>query len=375
MNSFCFDDYIFEPSPIEITRHNWCIARCVKGDEVSILHFCDSESYRDGLLIDDLWWENAVDSKYNEIEDIYLIAEGLSIQEDYELDNQYAFFCNANKITKRFIHIENVNVPNRDFLLEKCNKYISSYSESKLSPLLSIITTVYNNAVLLEQTIQSVINQKSNRIEYVIKDACSTDNFEDVVNKYSGYGIRVVRCKDGGIYDGMDQGFRKAKGQYIQILNSDDVFYDSSVADKYIKEIELKDADVFCSNIIICHDNGSKQIRDADLTKLRYRSCINHTSLVMKYYDYCRIGGFDRKMKIVADCDLTIKIVKAGLKIKHLPLICVAFRKGGASSSVSWQQLKEGLVCRYRYSAFNIPGYLYTIFIFIRKFFSARSSG
>ena len=374
MNKLCLDDYIFELLPVEITRHNWCIARCVNGDKVSLLHFCDNESYKDGLLIDDLWWESANDSKFHEIDDIYILAEGLSIHEDYELSDQYAFFCNANKIKKTFVRIEDIDLSSKTVILEKCSECNSLYFKFSLTPVLSVITTVYNNAVLLEQTIQSVINQKSSRIEYVIKDACSTDNFEEVVNKYSGYGIKVVRCKDCGIYDGMDQGFKEAKGQYIQILNSDDVFYDSYVTDKYIKEIEQKNAEVFCSNIIMCHGDGSKKIRVADLSKIRYRSCINHTSLVMKHDDYCKLGGFDKRLKIAADCDLTIKIVKAGLRIKHLPLICVAFRMGGTSSSISWQQLWEGLVCRYRFSALNIPGYFFTILKFIREYVSSRTA-
>ena len=233
--------------------------------------------------------------------------------------------------------------------------------------MISVITTVYNNAFLLEQTIQSVINQRVNEYEYIIKDACSTDNFDEIVAKYEKYGVRVVKSKDRGIYDGMDQGFKVSSGEYIQILNSDDVFSDSGVIVKYIEEIKRREADAYCSDIVLCYPDGTRFTRRPDLKKLRYQSCINHTSLALKKSDYVSLGGFDKNLYIAADCDLTIKMVKAGLSIKYIPLTCVYFRMGGASSGISLKQLKEGLICRYRYSKWNIDGIFFTFLQFLKN--------
>lgn len=332
-----------------------------------MLHVCNDDSFKDGLLIDTLWWENASNSKFQNIEDVYILINGILKIEDFELSPCFSFFCNAKRISKRFYQVNDIDDKSKDYVLRYEKSLISSYKTTSITPLLSIVTTVYNNAILLEQTIQSVINQKTDKIDYIIKDACSTDNFDEIVHRYAKYNINVVKCKDFGIYDGMEQGFEAASGEYVQILNSDDVFYNSEVTNSYIAEIKNNASDAFCSNILLCFPNCKQIIRKPNLKKLRYQSCINHTSLVLKKSDYFRLGGFDKNLKIAADCDLTIKMAKDGLIIKRIPMISVNFRMGGTSSKISWRQLREGLICRYRYSFFNIDGYIFTILQFIKN--------
>ncbi|OKZ21184.1 MAG: hypothetical protein BHV77_08810 [Bacteroides sp. 43_108] len=377
MNKFPFDKITLYYTPVEITRENWIIGNYI--DEESLInyevHYCKNEFYKDGLLIDDVWAQNIYDYKANKKIDIYILEKEQKLLNDFTLDKGYCYFLSCKNIEKYFIHINNLNA----FFVEKIQKYKNIPSRYinisfEIKPVLSIITTVYNNSFLLEQTLQSVINQNSDSFEYIIKDANSNDNFDEVVNRYKKYGIRILKSKDTGIYDGMNQGIRTANGTYVQILNSDDVFYYNNIINKYIKELKKEDADAYCSDIKITYQNGKTFIRKADLSKLRFRSCINHTSLAMKLSDYIKLGGFDLNLSIAADCDLTIKIVKAGLKIKHLDIVCVKFRAAGASNSAyTLKMLKENLVCRYRYSALNIIGYCYTILQFLKiKIYKSR---
>jgi hypothetical protein len=359
----------FEDSPIEITRCNWIIGSYA--DQLNNvyyeIHFCKGNFYYKGLLIDDTWSHNSRKVCTETKEDIYILY-GSSPFDDFTLSNKYCYFSDFKYIRKVFIHYEELSYSDIK-ILRDYTYLMSDYPIIIDEPVLSVVTTVYNNAFLLEQTIQSVINQKCNNFEYIIKDACSNDGVEIVVRKYSEYGIKFISQKDNGIYDGMDQGFKISSGEYIQILNSDDVFHDNKVVNRYIEEIWKKEADAYCSDIVLCYHDGRRIVRTPELKKLRYQSCINHTSLALKKDDYIRIGGFDKSLRYAADCDLTIKIVKSGLIIKKIPIVCVLFRMGGASSTLSWKILKEGLICRYRYSLFNIDGYLYTILSFLKNKF------
>lgn len=369
IDNFTLDKIILRDNFIEITRDNWIIGDYLDIDKSLLyeLHYCTSNYYRGGILIDDIWSQDLYNSNIKKKIDIYLLEENCVNSINFRLDGRYCFFLMAKDIEKKFIYISDFDSYYIEKIIEKCSNLQSNYNKSKEKPLLTIITTVYNNSFLLEQTIQSVINQLSNSFEYIIKDACSNDGFNEVIDRYKDYGIKVITTKDNGIYDGMDQGIKAAKGKYVQILNSDDVFNSNDVLTRYISEIKKDETVAYCSDIMIYYPNNKNFIRKADLSKLRYRSCINHTSLALKRSDYLNLGGFDLKLSIAADCDLTIKMKRSGLIIKHLDLICVKFRAEGASNSIyTLKMLKENLICRYRYSAFNILGYCFTLLQFLK---------
>lgn len=355
--------------PIEITRHNWIIGNYIDEDKSIYyeLHYCNNDYYKGGLLIDDVWSNTLQKVNTNKKVDIYVLSAECCGYADFTMNEKYCYFLNCKNIEKQFIWQKDLDSESLQRIASVCNNLKSKYSNKSGKPIITVVTTVYNNALLLEQTIQSVINQNVDGLEYIIKDADSKDEFDEVVGRYSNYGIKVIKSKDKGIYDGMDQGVKAASGEYFQVLNSDDLFYGSDITRKYIDEIKSNHEDAYCSDMNIKFPNGKSIRRIADLSKLRYRSCVNHPSLVMKLSDYKRLGGFDLGLSISADCDLTIKMVKAKVKIKHLEFLSVNFRAEGASNSVyTLKILKENLICRYRYSQFNIPGYCYTILQFLK---------
>ncbi|MBD3842980.1 MAG: glycosyltransferase, partial [Campylobacterales bacterium] len=70
-------------------------------------------------------------------------------------------------------------------------------------PLISIITVVYNGEKYLEETIQSVINQTYDNVEYIIIDGGSNDGTLDIIKKYEDRIDYWVSERDKGIYDAM----------------------------------------------------------------------------------------------------------------------------------------------------------------------------
>jgi len=91
-------------------------------------------------------------------------------------------------------------------------------------PKISVITVVYSDKIGLEKTIQSVINQTYDNIEYIIIDGGSSDGTVDVIKKYEAKIDYWVSEKDNGIYDAMNKGIVLAKGKYLLFLNAGDNF-------------------------------------------------------------------------------------------------------------------------------------------------------
>lgn len=359
-------------NPIEITRSNWIVGSYLDTKESVYyeLHYCKSNHYLTGFLIDDVWSQNIFDIKAKRKVDIYVVSGCSELSSNFFLNENYCYFLQTKSVEKRFLQYDELKPDEKlaiDSIISLCRTKYSSGNREHNKPILSIVTTVFNNALLLEQTIQSVINQTSCNFEYIIKDAKSKDNFEEVIKRYADCDVTILSEKDKGIYDGMHQGFLAARGDYLQILNSDDLFYDSNVVSRYINEIASTHADGYCSDIMIRFPDGKRMLRKADLRKLKLRACVNHTSLAIKKDRYFFVGGFDLSLRIAADYDLTIKLIKSGCSIKHLDMICVNFRAEGASNNgYDWKTLKEGLICRSRVSRINILGYLYAIAQFIK---------
>lgn len=89
-------------------------------------------------------------------------------------------------------------------------------------PLTTVITVVFNGERHLEKTIQSVISQTYDNIEYIIVDGGSTDGTLDIIKKYEDKIDYWVSEPDEGISDAFNKGITAATGKFIGIINSDD---------------------------------------------------------------------------------------------------------------------------------------------------------
>jgi glycosyltransferase involved in cell wall biosynthesis len=95
-------------------------------------------------------------------------------------------------------------------------------------PLISVITASYNQGRFIAATIRSVLEQGYPRIEHIVVDGGSTDDTADVL---AGFPHLVVICeRDRGQADAINKGFRRATGDILCFLNSDDTFEPGTLA-------------------------------------------------------------------------------------------------------------------------------------------------
>ncbi len=102
-------------------------------------------------------------------------------------------------------------------------------------PLISVITVVSNGEKHLEKTIQSVMNQAYDNVEYIIIDGGSTDGTVDIIRRYDDQIDYWVSEPDSGIYDAMNKAASTSNGNWLYFIGADDVLYEvAEFADAYV---------------------------------------------------------------------------------------------------------------------------------------------
>ena len=91
-------------------------------------------------------------------------------------------------------------------------------------PLVSIVTVVFNGEKYLKETIQSVINQSYDNVEYIIIDGGSTDETLNIIKKYEDKIDYWVSEQDEGMYDALRKGFSLCNGEVMAYINADDFY-------------------------------------------------------------------------------------------------------------------------------------------------------
>lgn len=151
-------------------------------------------------------------------------------------------YCNE-KLRSKLIDegIERRKMFSWDLCAEKTIEHIFSVYKPQKSkvcrfsehPLVSIITPSYNQGEFIRDTIESVLNQSYDNIEYIVMDGGSTDNTVEILKSY-GDRIKWISEKDKGQADAVNKGIRAAQGEIIGWLNSDDTYYLETV-EKIVK--------------------------------------------------------------------------------------------------------------------------------------------
>lgn len=100
------------------------------------------------------------------------------------------------------------------------------------TPLFSIITITYNAANELPATMRSVAEQSFTDFEHLIIDGASKDNTLEVAKSLGTEMMTIYREPDKGLYDAMNKGLAKARGEYLIFLNAGDAFHAADTLQK-----------------------------------------------------------------------------------------------------------------------------------------------
>ncbi len=196
---------------------------------------------------------------------------------------------------------------------------------------ISIITICFNSEKTIEQTIRSVIKQKTPEIEYIIIDGGSTDGTENIISRYISDIDSYVSEKDRGISDAFNKGIKKAKGEYVGIINSDDQYLPNAFK-TFLSEVK-EGTDVFFGNGIRVFPNGKckKFLANPDVNALHDSMSMCHPAVFVRRGAYERYGLFSEEYKFVMDRELLLRFLNAGALFQYSSNYFSTYSMGGLS--------------------------------------------
>lgn len=223
--------------------------------------------------------------------------------------------------------------------------------------LISVITVVFNGAKYIEQTIQSVINQLYDNVEYIIIDGGSTDETIKIIRKYEDYIDYWVSEKDEGIYQAMNKGISLVSGQWLNFLGCDDIFYDFEAVLSIKNEFY---------NVMMIYGNsffeGNIPIRSTFSPKILFHNTINHQSA---FYNSTLFEKwkYDNQLKLIADYELNLMLYKNKLPVKKVEFNITISKDKGLSRTLFSKVIEETSYVREKQLGSFLNLFIHPIFL------------
>lgn len=245
--------------------------------------------------------------------------------------------------------------------------------------LVSVITISYNQENFIENAIKSVVNQNYPNIEYIVIDAGSGDKSREIIKKYEKKINKIIFENDEGPADGLNKGFKIAKGDILCWLNSDDVLLDGAIETIVRTFQNNKDIDVIYGNAWILDQYGNR-VRKFHSDKFNVSmalygaSIISQQSTFIKKKSYLKTSGFNKSNKISWDSELFLDLALVGCKFYKTNefLSCLRMHDEGITGSglhneKLHKEIKK-ILLRVKKRKFNkLDSIIFYFFYFLRK--------
>ena len=230
------------------------------------------------------------------------------------------------------------------------------------SPLFSVIVLTYLQRHLLNDCLDSILDQDYPNIELVVCDDCSADfDPEEVlayINEHKGDNIQKVtvykQTQNAGTVKNAQTGVELSTGEFFKLQAGDDMLYGETAVGEMSRALSGFGVNIVAARSVGCLHNGTltedvypsqscfDSIANADaqtqydlIGTQAWGAYVNAPAVCWKRSFFDKMGGFDLSYRYTEDWPMWLKITGAGFRITYVDKILVIYRYGGISSSQS----------------------------------------
>tara|TARA_Y100000816_G_C26103350_1_gene585402 strand:+ start:102 stop:854 length:753 start_codon:yes stop_codon:yes gene_type:complete len=185
---------------------------------------------------------------------------------------------------------------------------------------ISIVTPVFNGEEYIQETIESVLAQKYDNIEYIVVDGGSTDKTKEIIEKYRDRISKIIYQNDNSMYEALETGFKNSTGEYLYWINSDDYLLDNLSVERLMNVLNTKKYNWVICKVAKANLNEKPKI----FIPLIYpriiikngfaNNCfwgfLQQENTIFTKKLYLKVNGLNSKFKIAGDFDLWKRFAK-----------------------------------------------------------------
>lgn len=213
---------------------------------------------------------------------------------------------------------------------------------------ISVVTAVKNGGDALARSVDSLRKQTHPDVEHVVQDGASTDGTLAYLAA-SGHPHMVLRsAPDRGIYDAINAGIGRARGDVIGLLHADDYLADVDVLSQVADALANPDIDgVYGDLEYVARSDPTRVIRywragEYAAPRLRRGWMPPHPTLYLRRRVFERAGLYDTSYRISGDYDGMLRWLTSGrVRLGYIPNVLVRMQIGGVSNRSFSQMLRK----------------------------------
>jgi glycosyltransferase involved in cell wall biosynthesis len=209
---------------------------------------------------------------------------------------------------------------------------------------ISIIIPSYNNEKYLSECIESVLNQTFTDFELIIVEGGSKDNSMQIIQKYADKDPRIrvlVHTSNKGVSKARNDGIKASMGEYVAILDSDDVMLSTRIEELYFEFLKDPEPGLVHSDVYVIDENGT--IKGKIIGNKKYSEGFIHGEVLRRRgchigYPMFRkkclftVGLYDETLRGGEDYDLYNRITRL-YPVGYVKKPLIFYRRHGTNAS------------------------------------------
>jgi glycosyltransferase involved in cell wall biosynthesis len=196
----------------------------------------------------------------------------------------------------------------------------------KTSPLVSIITVVYNAKEELSRLLQAVFTLEPEDFELIVIDGGSQDGTVELLRSFDERIDVWISEPDRGIYDAMNKAQTLAQGVFLYHLNAGDTLLE--IPRRELEQAARQPVDAVTFRVRVDDD---REFRPSFGFKLRLKNTLHHQGT---FYRRETFGPYDLQFRILADFDANQRLALRRAKVQIVDKLIAHHVSGGAGDSL-----------------------------------------
>ncbi len=233
-------------------------------------------------------------------------------------------------------------------------------------PLVSIITIVFNGESSIRQTIDSVLRQSYDFIEYIVIDGGSYDDTISIIREYDAKIDYWQSEPDKGISDAFNKGIGAARGEFIGLVNAGD-WYETDTVKRVVETFMAEpEVGVVCGVLQFWKGLQREYLCRSVPALLEREMTVTHPTCFVRASLYHHCGLFATDYKFAMDYELLLRFKRQGGKFLSLESVLANMQHDGVSEENWKRALQETHRARIELldtSFFTSKGYFYFLMV------------